>query len=137
MAVLFLCTANSCRSQMAEGFFRSVAPEVNVYSAGTDPGRLHPRAIEVMREIGVDISSQTSKGLGAIPAHRIETVVTLCTEAAACPTPEIDAVRIHWPIDDPASATGSENEILAAFRTARDAIRTHVLELVRALGRGR
>lgn len=133
MAILFLCTANSCRSQIAEGFLRSIAPEIGVYSAGTRPGRVHPLAIEVMREIGIDISHHASKGIGAVPPRKIETIVTLCEAAATCPTPEIDAERIHWPIDDPVAGSSPEG-VLDSFRRVRDEIRAHVLDLARAIG---
>lgn len=132
--VLFLCGANSCRSQMAEGYYRSVSPRSEVYSAGTDPGDLHPLAVRVMREIGVDISSHRAKGLPGVPLHRVDTVVTLCGAAARCPVPEVEAQRIHWSIPDPAAATGSEEELLEAFRHVRDDIRARVLELIRSRG---
>lgn len=121
---------------MAEGVHRSLAPGDAVWSAGTDPGVVHKKAIEVMREIGIDISGHRSKGVHEVPARRIDTVVTLCAEAAECPAPAIDATWIHWSIEDPAAATGSEEEIRAAFRSARDEIRAHVLDLVRS-GRGK
>ena len=134
MAVLFLCTGNSCRSQMAEGLFRALGREVEVYSAGTAPSSVHPKAIEVMKEIGIDISAHRSKGIDEVPARAIDTVVTLCAEAGACPLPAIDAARLHWPVDDPAAAAGTEEEVRAAFRRARDAIRAGVLDLVRPRG---
>ena len=130
MAILFLCTANSCRSQMAEGLYRSLAPGAEVHSAGTRPGRVHPLAIRVMEEIGIDISGHVSKGTGAIPTPEIDTVVTVCDDAAACPSPTPGARSIHWSIDDPDRATGSEEHVLAAFRRARDDLRRRIEALL-------
>jgi len=129
--ILFLCTANSCRSQMAEGFARRLAPQgVQVYSAGTEPKGLHPSAITVMREAGFDISDQESKGLDGIPMDKIDLVVTLCGEAAeSCPTLPKKTERLHWPLPDPALAQGDAEEILKTFRAVRDEIRRRVEEL--------
>ncbi len=129
--ILFLCTANSCRSQMAEGFARSLAAkETKIYSAGTEPKRVHPLAIKVMKEVGVDISDQRSKGLEAIPLEKIDLVVTLCGEAAeSCPTLPKTTEHLHWPIPDPALALGSEEEVLKTFREVRDEIRAQVERL--------
>lgn len=130
MGLLFLCTANSCRSQMAEGIYRALAPGAAVHSAGTEPGGVHPLAIAVMGEIGIDISGHFSKGPGAIPADAIDTVITVCDDAAACPTPAPGARHIHWSIDDPAGATGSEEEVLAAFRRVRDDLKGRIEALL-------
>ena len=134
MGVLFLCTGNSCRSQMAEGFFRSLAGGQGVWSAGTHPMGVHPLTVEVMKEAGVDISSHTSKGIGDVPLDKVGTIVTLCADAASCPVPADEATRIHWPIPDPVAAAGPDGEVLEGFRRVRDQIRVHVLELVRAHG---
>lgn len=122
--ILFLCTANAIRSQMAEGYARKVLPkEVTVYSAGTMPGGVHPMAIEVMKEIGIDISHHRSKSVLDIPADKIELVITLCGNAdQACPEFPKKTRRLHWPIPDPYQATGPNVGILEAFRGARDQI---------------
>jgi len=129
--ILFLCTANSCRSQMAEGFARALAPkEIKVYSAGTEPKKVHPLTIKVMKEAGIDISDQQSKGLEAVPLDRIDLVVTLCGEAAeSCPTLPKTTEHLHWPIPDPALARGNEEEVLKTFREVRDEIRAQVERL--------
>lgn len=131
--ILFLCTGNSCRSQMAEGFARlRVPPGVRVWSAGTAPtGEVHPLAIRVMSEAGIDISGQRSKSLAEVPLYSVELVVTVCGSADdACPAPPRTGARMHWPIEDPAKATGSEEEVLAVFRRVRDEIRRRVNDLV-------
>ncbi len=131
--ILFLCTGNSCRSQMAEGFARlRVPPGVRVYSAGTAPtGEVHPLAIRVMAEAGVDISGHRSKSLAEIPLYSVELVVTVCgTADDACPAPPRTGARMHWPTDDPAKAAGSEEEVLAVFRRVRDELRQRVGDLV-------
>ncbi len=129
--ILFLCTANSCRSQMAEGFARSLAPKsVRFYSAGTEPKTVHPLAIKVMKELGIDISEQNSKGLEAVPLERIDLVVTLCGDAAeSCPTLPKKTERLHWPLPDPALAQGDEETVLKTFREVRDEIRPQVEKL--------
>ncbi len=135
MKVAFICTANSARSQMAEGLLRALAGgAVEAFSAGTRPSRLHPRAIEVMREIGLDISGQRSKGISELPAD-LDVVITVCDSAAAeCPVVPGKARRYHWPIPDPAAAFGPPEEIQAAFRAARDELRARVLELLEGAG---
>ena len=105
MATLFLCTANSCRSQMAEGLFRHLAPRESVHSAGTDPGSVHPLAIRCLRERGIDISDQRSKSIEEIPLDEVDRVITLCDEAALCPSPPVRGEKLHWSIPDPAAAT--------------------------------
>jgi arsenate reductase len=127
--VLMLCIHNSARSQMAEGFARVMAPpEVEVWSAGSKPGKVHPIAIEVMKEAGIDISAQSSKALDEVPWQRADTVVTLCGEAdAECPTLAGEVRRVHWPLPDPAAAPADLR--LDAFRAARDEIRWRVSSL--------
>ena len=107
--ILFLCTGNSCRSQMAEGFARAMAtPGVEIYSAGVEAHGLNPRAVAVMDEVGVDIRRQTSKTLAEIPADEIDTVITLCGDAAErCPVFPGAVVREHWGLADPARAESS------------------------------
>ena len=124
--VLILCTGNSCRSHMAEGFLRAAAGElINVQSAGSNPaGYVHPRAIQVMAEAGIDISGHRSKHLKEFLDQPVHTVITVCGNAdAVCPVFPGQVERHHWPFDDPAKATGTEEEILACFRRVRDEIR--------------
>jgi arsenate reductase len=124
--ILIPCTGNSCRSQMAEGILRAAAGDlVAVHSAGANPaGFVHPLAIKVMAEIGIDISSHRSKHLNEFlhaPAH---TVITLCSSSdEACPAFPGQMNRHHWPFDHPARATGTEAEILTCFRRVRDQMR--------------
>ncbi len=131
MKAAFLCTGNSARSQMAEGLLRALSGgTIEVFSAGTHPSRLHPRAVEVMREIGVDISSQRSKGISELPAD-LDLVITVCDRAAAeCPILATSARRHHWSVPDPAAVSGSSEEIQATFRAARDDLRTRILDLL-------
>jgi arsenate reductase len=124
--VLILCTGNSCRSHLAEGILRAAASDIlDVHSAGSRPaGHVHPLAIQVMREIGLDISAHRSKAMNEFLDRRIETVITVCDSAAeACPIFPGQVNRHHWPFDDPARATGTDEEKLAVFRRVRDEIR--------------
>ncbi len=122
--ILFMCVANSARSQMAEGLARHLAPEgVTIYSAGSQPSRVRPQAIEVLQEIDLDIRAHTSKGTDDLPVELVDTVITLCAEEV-CPVFPGNVERIHWPLPDPA---GHEEEPWEAqldrFRTARDEIK--------------
>ena len=124
--VLILCTGNSCRSHLAEGFLRSAAGDLlNVQSAGSKPaGYVHPLAIQVMQEVGIDISSHRSKPLTDFLEQNIDTVITVCGNAdQACPIFPGQMRRYHWPFEDPAHATGTEVEMLEVFRRVRDEIR--------------
>ncbi len=126
--VLFMCVANSARSQMAEGLARHHAPAgVTIYSAGSEPSRVRPQAIEVMAELGIDITGHTSKGVPDLPVGLIDTVITLCAEEV-CPVFPGQIERLDWGMPDPA---GHEDEPweaqLARFRVARDAIQQKVL----------
>jgi arsenate reductase len=122
-AMLFLCVANSARSQMAEGLARAIAPDrTEIFSAGSVPARVSPYAVEVMKEIEIDISSHRSKSIEEIPKDRVATVVTLCAEEV-CPFFSGGVTRLHWPHEDPAATVGSREEILRAFRRVRDQIR--------------
>jgi arsenate reductase len=124
--VLILCTGNSCRSHLAEGILRSAAGDLlEVASAGSKPaGYVHPLAIRVMSEIGIDISGHCSKHLNEFLETGVETVITVCGNAdQACPAFPGQVHRHHWGFDDPAHATGSEEEQLAVFRRVRDEIR--------------
>jgi two-component system phosphate regulon sensor histidine kinase PhoR len=128
--ILFLCTGNSCRSQMAEGFARRLVRDSDhVYSAGTAPTEIHPLAIQVMREVGIDISGQHSKGLDSIPLAKIQRIITLCGVAENCPSLPKKVEHIHWPFPDPVLAQGDEERVLEAFRSVRDAIRSQVEKL--------
>ena len=133
MKVAFLCTGNSARSQMAEALLRSLSGgAVEAFSAGTHPSRLHPRTVEVMREIGVDVSAQRSKGLDELPTG-LDVVITVCDSAAAeCPVFPGNVRRYHWSIADPAAVSGTPEEKLAAFRRARDELRGRILEFLRS-----
>jgi arsenate reductase (thioredoxin) len=124
--VLILCTGNSCRSHMAEGILRAAAGDVlDVQSAGSKPaGYVHPLAIRALGEIGIDLSSHHSKHLDEFLSSDVETVVTVCGNAdQVCPMFPGQVNRHHWGFDDPAHATGSEDEQMAVFRRVRDEIR--------------
>lgn len=124
-SILFLCVANSARSQMAEGLARSIlGPSVRVQSAGSEPSTVNPYAVEAMREIGIDISGHTSKSVQTIDPASIDTVVTLCAEEV-CPLFLGKVHRLHWPVEDAASSDPSltREQMLARFRKARDEIR--------------
>jgi arsenate reductase len=124
--VLILCTGNSCRSHLAEGVLRSVAGDIlDVQSAGSKPaGYVHPMAIKVMHEIGIDISQHHSKHLNEFLNQQVETVITVCGNAdQACPIFPGQVNRHHFPFYDPAKAEGSEEEVLKVFRQVRDEIR--------------
>ena len=124
--VLILCTGNSCRSHMAEGILRAAAGDLlEVHSAGSNPaGYVHPQAIEALREINIDISAHTSKHMNDFLDRDIDTVITVCGHAdQACPVFPGQMHRHHWPFDDPAHATGPEEEVAAEFRRVRDEIR--------------
>lgn len=118
--ILFLCVANSARSQMAEGIARSLAPPgLKVSSAGSSPASVRPQAIQALEEIGIDISGHRSKGLDSIDAGSVDAVITLCAEEV-CPVFLGKAHRVHWGLPDPAAATGTEETRLNAFRSVRD-----------------
>ena len=129
--VLFLCTGNSCRSQMAEGFAKALAGDRwEVHSAGLEPAGLHPRALQVMREVGIDISGQASKPIDPEILLKVDLIVTLCGDAAdRCPVTPPQVRRLHWPLEDPARTTGTEEEVLARFRQVRDEIRRRMESL--------
>jgi protein-tyrosine-phosphatase len=127
--VLFLCIHNSTRSQIAEGFARSMAPaSAVVFSAGSEPRSVHPRAVEVMTEVGIDIAGHTSKSLDDVPWSEVDTVVTLCDEGAqACPSVAGDVRRVQWHLPDPSGVP--EARQFDAFRELRDEIRWRVASL--------
>ncbi|HEX7860325.1 MAG TPA: arsenate reductase ArsC [Verrucomicrobiae bacterium] len=124
--VLILCTGNSCRSHLAEGILRAAAGDIlDVQSAGSKPaGYVHPLAIKVMAEIGIDISQHRSKHLSEFLEKPVETVITVCGNAdQACPIFPGQVNRHHWGFFDPAKAEGTEDQVLAVFREVRDQIR--------------
>jgi len=131
--VLILCTGNSCRSQMAEGWVRhDMGDDAEVYSAGTEPSVVHPVAIAVMAEAGVDISSHRSKALFEFLGQPFDLVITVCDSAReACPAFPGAAKRIHESFPDPAGVTGTKDEVLDKFREVRDLIRERIVPLVR------
>lgn len=126
--VLFLCTGNSCRSQMAEGFLRHLAGErFDVTSAGLEPSVVNPKAIQVMKEDDVDISHHISKDVDQFTGQKFDYIITVCDNARErCPYFPGGVERIHWSFHDPAAATGTEKEVLAAFRKVRDQIKEKI-----------
>jgi arsenate reductase (thioredoxin) len=126
--VLFLCTGNSCRSQMAEGFLRAYGGnEYQAHSAGTKPSTLNPLAVEVMSEVGIDLSGQRSKNVTEYLGQHFPFVITVCDNAKQhCPIFPGPCLREHWPFHDPAEATGTRDEQLAVFRSVRDQIAQRV-----------
>ena len=127
-SVLFLCTGNSCRSQMAEGWLKQLGGEnFEVFSAGIEAHGKNPRAIRVMREAGVDISAQQSEILDPALLGSLDLLVSVCGHAdESCPAVPVSCKKEHWPFDDPAGATGTEDEIMAEFRRVRDQIRNRI-----------
>lgn len=125
MKILILCTGNSCRSQMAEGFLKSFDASLEVYSAGTNPAaKVHPKAVQVMQEVGIDISANYPKNVDQFLDQSFDYVITVCDHAReTCPV-FMGKVKeqLHIGFEDPAEATGSEEEVLAVFRRVRDEI---------------
>jgi arsenate reductase len=136
--VLFLCTHNSARSQMAEGLLRKLAADqFETFSAGTEATRVHPLAIEAMRDLGIDISRQQSKTLDAFSGEHFDYVITVCDRAnETCPTFPRDTERIHWSFEDPTAVTGTEEQRLHAFKQTRDMIqqRLRMFQTIAARG---
>ena len=132
MKLFFLCTGNSCRSQIAEGWARELGDEwLLVQSAGIEAHGKNPRAIAVMSEAGVDISNQHSTKLTAEMLAEADYLVTVCGHADEhCPALPAGVRKEHWPLDDPAKATGNEEEIMAVFRASRDDIKDRVINLL-------
>jgi protein-tyrosine-phosphatase len=131
--VYFLCTGNSCRSQMADGFLATLGSEqYEVKSAGLEAHGLNPRAVKVMAEAGIDISNNSSDVIDQEILNRVDYVITLCGHADEhCPIIQNkDVVKWHWGFDDPAKATGTEEEIMLQFRTVRDAIKNRIAQFV-------
>jgi arsenate reductase (thioredoxin) len=138
MNLLFLCTGNSCRSQIAEGWAKQLAPAGwTVDSAGIESHGKNPRAIAVMQEAGVDISGQESTRVTDDMLEQADLVITVCGHADEhCPVLPAGTRKIHWPLEDPAKAQGTEKEIMEVFRTSRDDIHRRVDELIGELKTG-
>ena len=131
--IMFLCTANSCRSQMAEGFARKFGKGlIEIHSAGLMAAGVHRRAAAVMQELGIDITKQESKEIDVSLLRQMDLVITLCGNAEVyCPRTPPEIKRIHWPIEDPVSRIGTEEMIMRDFRRARDEIREKVEGLIK------
>jgi arsenate reductase len=131
MKLLFMCVANSARSQLAEGLASQMSgPEVEVYSAGSAPSKVRPEVIEVLKEINVDISKQWSKSVDDVPTGEIDLVITLCAEEV-CPTFPGEPQRLHWPLKDPAGSEDVPHEQrLEAFRKTRDELSGRIRTLL-------
>lgn len=135
MNILLMCVANSARSQMAEGLARHIFPNDEIESAGSEPSRVNPYAVEVMQEIGIDISKHYSKNFDQLNPRflvKLDYVITLCAEEV-CPTMASRAQKLHWPMNDPAKDHQSREESLNRFRSTRDLIRTQLLNFKRQL----
>jgi arsenate reductase (thioredoxin) len=132
LKVMFLCTGNSCRSQMAEGFARELGKGlIEAYSAGLSPQGVNPKAAAVMKEIGIDISKQQSKAIDPELLEKMDTVITLCDNASeSCPWTPPAIKRIHWSLKDPAHAAGTEEEVLDEFRRVRDEIKEKIVKFI-------
>lgn len=127
MKILFLCVANSARSQMAEGLARAMfGKNVEISSAGSEPQSVNPFAIQAMNKIGIDLSNHSSKPIGDVLTEDIDLVITLCADEV-CPIVPINTRKEHWPFDDPAAATGTKTDILHSFETIRDQIRAALI----------
>jgi arsenate reductase len=134
-SILFMCVANSARSQMAEGLARSIfGDRIPVMSAGSEPSHVNPYAIEVMGELGLSLSAHHSKSVDTVDPSNVDTVITLCAEEV-CPVFLGKATRLHWPIPDPASKDPSigRDEMLRRFRTARDTLKGKLEDFARTL----
>ncbi|HAK88434.1 MAG TPA: arsenate reductase [Nitrospiraceae bacterium] len=132
LKVMFLCTGNSCRSQMAEGFAREIGKGIiEPYSAGLIAAGVNKRAIAVMKEIGIDISKQKSEEIDEELLGNMDIIITLCGHAeASCPLTPPHIRRRHWPIDDPVETIGAEEEIMREFRRARDEIKGKITDFI-------
>ena len=135
---LFLCTGNSCRSQMAEGWLRQLASDTyNAQSAGLEPSTLNPLAVESMREVGIDISGQHSKDVVGFLGQHLPYLITVCDRARdRCPIFPGICFREHWPIDDPAQGEGTHDERMRDFCRVRDEIGARVRNFIEEHGEG-
>tara|TARA_Y100001936_G_scaffold14182_1_gene12314 strand:- start:90 stop:509 length:420 start_codon:yes stop_codon:yes gene_type:complete len=131
--IIFICTGNACRSQIAEGLMRNIASDrFEVYSAGSHPNKVHPAAITVMKEIGIDISSHTSDPISLFMNKSMDIVVTVCDNAnKACPFFSGRAERIHWSVKDPIEDWDSSTEDLVNFRKTRDELTERIKNLLK------
>lgn len=138
VSILFLCTGNSCRSQIAEGWARHIGGDhVEVRSGGIEAHGKNPRALAVMQEVGIDISGQESTIVSDEMLQGADIVVTVCGHAdELCPVLPPNVNKVHWPLTDPAKATGTEEEIMSEFRATRDEVETRVRALLAELTRG-
>jgi len=138
LKVLFLCTENACRSQMAEALVNhDLAGQVKAWSAGVRPSRVNPRAIRVMRELGIDIGGQRSKSVDDLTGEQFDLVITVCDRAhQECPIFPGETEIMHMGFSDPAGATGTEDGILAVFREVRDQMRQQLVPLLRRKAEG-
>jgi arsenate reductase (thioredoxin) len=129
--VLFLCTGNSARSQMAEGFLKTLGRgRFEVFSAGIAPVGVNPMAVRVMKEVGIDISNQTSDPINKELLNRVDLLITLCGDAReSCPVVPARIEKRHWSLEDPTRAEGNDEVVLNKFREIRDIIKNHVEEL--------
>ena len=131
--ILFMCVANSARSQMAEALARSMVDgRVSVFSAGSEPSRVNPFATQALAEIGLSTDGHTSNGVDDVPMDQVRWLITLCAEEV-CPYVPGDVTRLHWPHPDPAGSKGSDDEILADFRTVRDALKSRISDFLKEL----
>ena len=132
-SVIFVCTGNSCRSQMAEGILREIGGnKFQVVSAGLEPSSVNPNAIKVMQEVGIDISQHTSKNIHQFVDQEFDFIITVCDNAnERCPLFPGSGKRIHWSFQDPAAATGTEEEVMTVFRKVRDQIKLNIEEFLR------
>lgn len=130
MKLLFLCTGNSCRSQMAEGYGHRLLPTGwEIYSAGIEAHGMNPHAIRVMAEDGVDITGQHSKTVAEVPWESMDLIITLCGHAAeSCPSLPVTARVLHWGLEDPARTRGTQEEVDAKYREVRDQIRQRIVD---------
>lgn len=134
LKIMFLCTGNSCRSQMAEGIAKELGKgKIEAYSAGSSPaGFVHPKAICAMEEIGIDISSYYSKPIDKMLLEKMDIVITVCGDAAdVCPLTPPHIKKFHWGLPDPANKAGREEEITMEFRKIRDEIKEKIEDLIR------
>ncbi|MBE0447439.1 MAG: arsenate reductase (thioredoxin) [Actinobacteria bacterium] len=137
--VLFLCTGNSARSQIAEGFAHKFGEGfIEPHSAGFAPQGINPKAVAVMKELEIDISNQKSKAIDEESLMEMDVIITLCGDAEeSCPLTPPQIKRFHWPIKDPAKATGTDEEIMKEFRSARDEIKKRVIKFVEEVKDGK
>jgi arsenate reductase len=139
LRVLFLCSENACRSQMAEGLVNhDLAGRVKAFSAGVQPSRVNPRAIQVMGELGIDIRHHRSKSVDDLKGEQFDLVITVCDNAAGqCPMFPGNAEILHIGFPDPARASGTEEEVLTVFRRVRDDLREQIIPFLRQRSAGK